>query len=87
MVPNATADDGKLSMCTISDVPKWLAFFYLPFLIVGKQERLKQFETFDCEKYETTYENEVTLHLDGEYVGEVKNVVFTCVPKKLRVII
>lgn len=87
MVPNATADDGKLSMCTISDVPKWLAFFYLPFLIVGKQERLKQFETFDCEKYETTYENAVTLHLDGEYVGEVKNVVFTCVPKKLRVII
>lgn len=87
MVPNATADDGKLSMCTISDVPKWLAFFYLPFLIVGKQERLKQFETFDCEKYETNYENEVTLHLDGEYVGEVKNVVFTCVPKKLRVII
>lgn len=87
MVPNATADDGKLSMCTISDVPKWLAFFYLPFLIVGKQERLKQFETFDCEKYETTYENAVTLHLDGEYVGEVKNVVFTCIPKKLRVII
>ena len=87
MVPNATAEDGKLSMCTISDVPKWLAFFYLPFLIVGKQERLKQFETFDCEKYETTYENAVTLHLDGEYVGEVKNVVFTCVPKKLRVII
>jgi len=87
MVPTATATDGKLSMCTISNVPKWLAFFYLPFLIAGKQEKLKQFETFDCEKYETNYEKEVTLHLDGEYVGEVRNVVFTCVPKKLRVIL
>ena len=87
MVPTATAQDGKLSMCTISNVPKWLAFFYLPFLIVGKQEKLKQCEMFDCEKYETNLKNEVTLHLDGEYVGEVKNVIFTCVPKKLRVIL
>lgn len=87
MVPHATADDGKLSVCVISDVPKWLAFFYLPFLIVGKQKILKQFETFDCEQYETKYEEAVTLHLDGEYVGEVRNVIFTCVPQKLRVII
>ena len=43
MAPDAVPDDGMLCLGMAHDVPKWLTFFLLPFLVAGKQKYIKAF--------------------------------------------
>ncbi len=71
MAPEAKTDDGKLSLCIASGIKKLTAFFYFPLLIAGGHKKLKGFTLTDCQSLEIFAENPATLHLDGEYGGEV----------------
>lgn len=86
MAPGASATDGKFSVCCVSGIPQWLTFFCLPLLVLAQQKYIKRFELFDCEKYSFDLDKPVVLHTDGEYVGDVKRVEFSCLPAKLRMI-
>lgn len=86
MAPNASAVDGKLSMCLVHTIPKWRTFFCLPILCMAKHEKLKGFDIVDCRKCEIEIDKPMVLHCDGEYIDDVDRVVFECVPEKINII-
>lgn len=85
--PKADATDGKLSACSIYGIPKWRAFFCLPFLVLGKHLWIRGFEVNDCAECSVHISEPMVLHADGEYCGDVTDATFTCLPGRLRVLI
>lgn len=87
MYPGADAQDGKISVCIASDIPKLKAFAYLPRLVAGKQAKIKGFILRQCSKIAVSCPKPgVTLHLDGEYGGEQSEIVVSVLPGKLRIL-
>lgn len=87
MAPRATARDGMLSVCTVHRIPKWLTFFYLPILAIARHEHLPGVKITDCRTFDLQMDTPMTLHADGEYLGDVTKVHYECLPGKLRLMI
>ncbi len=85
MCPDAKSDDGKLSVCLVHGVKKFQTFFLLPFLMAGKHGKFKGFELLECRNAEINFDTPQTLHLDGEYGGEVSHVRFESVENRLEI--
>ena len=86
MCPKASFIDGLLSICAASGIAKLKAFFDLPFLVLGKQHKLKGFTLRDCKRIEFFSDSEIVLHTDGEYISGVKNARLECIPSCLQVL-
>lgn len=86
MAPNADATDGKLSVSSVSGIPKWLTFFCLPFLVTANHLWIKGFCVDDCRECRIKLKSPMVLHADGEYCDDVTELTFTCLPQKLRVL-
>lgn len=86
MAPHADPADGKLSICFAHGVPRFLTFFVLPFLVLAKHEKLPCFHLKNSSKCHVELSVPMTLHADGEYLGEVTWADFECVPGVLRLI-
>lgn len=84
MSPKAEPDDGRLSLCFAHGVPKFLTYLVLPFLVAAKHEKLPCFHLENVSECRMELEKPMTLHADGEYMGEVSWVEFACVPGVLR---
>jgi len=74
MCPDAKGDDGKLSVCLVSGIPKLLTFFAFPFLLLGKQKIFKSFLLRDFEKMQIESESPTIVATDGEMFGNIKKV-------------
>lgn len=85
MAPGASAFDGELSVCAASGIPKWKAFLLLPFLVAAKHENLRGFDVMNCRQIAIRADKPMTLHTDGEYIGDYKTIEFECLPKKLKI--
>lgn len=84
MAPKADPQDGQLSMCFAHGVPKFLTFFVLPFLVLAKHEKLPCFHVENFSDCHVELDVPMTLHADGEYLGEVTWADFQCIPATLR---
>lgn len=78
MYPNASAFDGKLSVCMAYGISRLRAFFAFPFLIVGKQEKIKGFELIECKECTIQTKKRMVLHTDGEYGGMRQEIRLSC---------
>ena len=85
MCPDAKYDDGKLSICLVHGVKKFFTFFLLPFLMAGKHKNFRGFELIECKNVQINFDTPQTLHLDGEYGGEVSHVYVESAEKKLEI--
>lgn len=86
MAPNASGTNGCLVMSSASGIPKWKTFFCLPFLILEKQEWIKGFDMHYTDKATIMLSKPMTLHVDGEYCGEVRKVTYECLPGFLNLL-
>ena len=73
MNPDARMDDGKLSVCVVSGVPKWLTFLMFPFLCLGKHKKFKSFVLRDFETMEIESDAPSVSHTDGELFGNIRS--------------
>lgn len=87
MSPDAKPDDGKLSICAVSGIPKWKTFFLLPALCRGKHVGKKGFLLRDLEGMVFESEVPMVLHADGEYVGDVNRIEIFVMQDILRVLV
>lgn len=87
MNPGAKLDDGKLSICAVSGIPKWKTFFLLPTLCRGKHGKKKGFMLKDLEGMVFESELPMVLHADGEYVGDVTRIEMFVIHDVLRVLV
>ena len=86
MAPQARCDDGTISMCLAHGIPKWKAFFLLPFLAMGKHRGKKGFYLADGEEISLSLGRPMTVHADGEYLGEHDRIGFRIRPCRLIVL-
>ncbi|MBQ4379606.1 MAG: YegS/Rv2252/BmrU family lipid kinase [Treponema sp.] len=86
MNPNARGDDGELSVCIASGIPKILAFVSFPFLCLGLHKFLKGFCLRNFKSLTIQSDTKSVLHTDGELVGNVDSIKFEVLPQKLTVL-
>ena len=84
MAPDAVPDDGMLCLAMAHDVPKWLTFFLLPFLVAGKQKYISVFDCIPFKECTLHLSSPMTVHADGEYCGENTTITYKCLPGKLH---
>lgn len=84
MAPKASVQDGLLSTCFVYKLTRVGALLRLPFLAMGKHEHFKGFKVFDCKKIVLQIKKPMALHTDGEYLGDVTEVCYTCLPGIMR---
>lgn len=85
MAPDALYDDGKLSLCIASNISKLNAFVKLPMLVMAKQEKIKGFDLIDAKKVIVKIKEPAVVHVDGEYVGDEKEVTVEAIKGILRI--
>lgn len=84
MAPKASVQDGLLSTCFVHTYTKVQAMFRLPLLALGKHEKFRNCTLLDCKELEVKIKKPMTLHTDGEYLGEVTEVKYKCLPGKMK---
>lgn len=87
MAPKASVQDGLLSTCFVYKFTKFGALMRLPFLAMGKHENFKGFKVFDCKQIDINIKKPMALHTDGEYLGDVTEVSYSCLPGIMKFII
>ena len=85
MTPDSDARDGLLSFCMAYGIPKWRTFFILPFLALGKHQGFKGVKITNCRFAKFNFSSPVTIHTDGEYLGETDELRFECLSGILNV--
>lgn len=86
MAPRATATDGLISFCVAAEIPWYKLPFYLLLLVLAKHENLKLFHVYNCSKCYIHTNKPVTIHCDGEYLGEASELWYECLPQKLSIL-
>ena len=87
MAPNASATDGKLSMCCVSDIKRLNCFAQFPNLLRARHDKIDGFDIYDCKSAKIELADNMTVHADGEYLGEMKRIEFKCISEAISVII
>lgn len=86
MAPSSNPCDGLIPFCVAADIPGLILPLYLILLVLGKHEKLRCFHTFhDTECYIHT-DAPAVLHADGEYLADVTDVWYKCIPCKLELL-
>lgn len=86
MAPSSDPTDGKIAFCVAADIPIWILPFCLILLVLGKHEKLKYFHVFNDISEHIHTDMPVVLHVDGEYLGEVSDVWYECLPNRLELL-
>ena len=86
MAPSSDPSDGQLPFCIASDIPGIVLPFCLILLVMGKHERLKYFHIINDTSCHIRMDSPVVLHADGEYLGDVTEVWYECLPQKLELL-
>ncbi len=84
MAPQASMQDGKLSACFVYKYTKFGALLRLPLLAVGAHEKCSGFQVFDCDTIHVKIKAPMALHTDGEYLGDVTEIRYSCLQGRLR---
>ncbi|MCR4610550.1 MAG: diacylglycerol kinase family lipid kinase [Lachnospiraceae bacterium] len=87
MAPNASATDGMLSFCCVSDIKRAKCFVSLGSLMAARHDRIAGFDIYNCKSAKINLKDKMVVHADGEYCGEVKSVEFRCISEAVSVII
>lgn len=87
MAPTARGDDGKLSVCLVHGVPKFLTFLMFPFLLCGVQHIFKSFLLRDYETMEIVSDTPSIIATDGELFGNVKQARYSIIKNALALLI
>ncbi len=87
MNPAADAEDGLLSICAVSGIPKWRTFLMLPVLMKAKHVGKKGFLLKDAEYLVFDADRPMVLHADGEYIGDETHIEMKVLRRALRVMI
>ena len=84
MAPDAKLDDGMLSICAAYDISKFEGLSLLPLLTSGKHVGKDGFYNADGSEISVTMKQPMTVHADGEYLGEHTQMTFRVYKEELE---
>jgi len=68
VAPEARHDDGLLDVVTVGPISKFILPFLLPLLMIGRQQRIRQFGSFKTTNLRIRLDRPAYIHADGEIV-------------------
>lgn len=86
MAPSSNPCDGQIPFCVAADIPLLVLPLCLIKLVLGKHEGLKYFHTYHDTSCHIKTESPVVLHADGEYLADVTEVWYECLPCRLELL-
>ena len=86
MAPSSNPCDGQIPFCAAADIPVLVLPLCLILLVLGKHERLKYFHTYHDASCHIITDSLVALHADGEYLADVSEVWYECLPCRLEIL-
>lgn len=87
IAPDARMDDGLFSVVILKDAPRWQYFAAMHSALTGKIFREHFVDHYSTDKLVIKSEGENYIHFDGEGIKHSGDLVFTIVPKSLRVMV
>ena len=87
IAPDASGEDGWLSMCMASELSKAKAFMCLPRLAKGHHYGVNGVHHAEARRIEVKVEKPLVVHADGEILGYGTEICFEVLPQALRVLI
>lgn len=87
MAPSAKANDRKLTVCVVANIPKFKILFVMPTIFFGKHILIKGVQLFDCDTIEIKTKEPSAVHTDGEFGGYHRHVKLSCTKEQIRMII
>ncbi len=82
--PTANAADGRLELCSASNIPKWKILRILPTAFKGKHLRFKGVDTFSGSHIRIRTSTPLWVHTDGETTAMSDDVTLDCLTRVLR---
>ena len=85
MAPDASDQDGELSVCCIYGIKKWRALFLLLMLTKGKHGKFSGIDLMNCNFCTLWLQEPLTAHVDGEDLGDPMHLHYECLPGALKI--
>lgn len=86
IAPSSNACDGLIPFCIASDIPPIILPYCLVLLVLGKHEKLKYFHQYNDVECHIHTDLPVVLHADGEYLADITDVWYECLPHKVELL-
>ena len=86
MAPKSKPSDGLISFCLAAGISKWIILPCFLLLVLAKHEKLKYFHIFNDVSCYIHADTPVVLHADGEYLGDVTDIWYECLPYRLELL-
>ncbi len=87
MYPKADAFDGKIGICLADSLPRLLALFMLPGVMLRLHRFLPGVHLMEADSLQISMEDVLPVHSDGEDLGLHRRIKISCQPGKLRMFI
>ena len=87
IAPDASANDGLLSICLAHGLTRPQVFTKLPRLACGKHTHCNGVNLFTASAIDVRLSQPMVVHADGEVPGRVRHATFKVLPQKLRVLV
>lgn len=76
--------DGKLDICAVGDIPKWLVLLALPTAFKGNHYRFRGIDRYTASKIHLETSSPLWVHTDGEVSQKSSSITLTCEKEKLK---
>ena len=84
--PAANFQDGRLNICVVGNISKWLVLFALPTAFPGKHYRFEGIDHYTAEKLSIHTSAPLWVHTDGEVSMKSDAITITCEKEKIRLL-
>lgn len=84
--PAASFQDGRLNVCVVGNIPKWLVLIALPTAFSGKHYRFKGIDHYTAEKLSIQTSAPLWVHTDGEVSIKSDAITITCEKEKIQLL-
>ncbi len=85
--PAADYQDGKIDICSVGNIPKWLVLVALPTAFKGNHYRFNGIEHYTASKIHLETSAPLWVHTDGEVSMKCSSITLTCEKEKLKFLI
>lgn len=84
--PTAVDNDGKLNICAVGSIPKWLILLALPTAFWGKHYLFSGINAYETGSYHIKASEPLWIHTDGEVCQKSDSFTVECFSSNLRLI-
>lgn len=82
--PDADYRDGRLDICAVGNIPKWLVLLALPTAFKGSHYRFQGIDRYAASKIHLETSSPLWVHTDGEVSQKSSSITITCEKEKLK---